>query len=80
MFLFFKETECTDVMFHCNNNECIPFWWKCDKVDDCGDNSDEMGCGPTDEEPFTPTKPTNITISCGPEKFQCAGMQALIIP
>lgn len=30
--------------FTCNNGRCIRRDWKCDQVDDCDDNSDEVGC------------------------------------
>lgn len=29
----------------CKNNICKAKFWMCDGVDDCGDNSDEDGCG-----------------------------------
>lgn len=29
------------LQFVCRNDKCIPFWWKCDTEDDCGDHSDE---------------------------------------
>lgn len=35
---------CHDWMFQCSNDRCVPHWWKCDGVNDCGDNSDEHGC------------------------------------
>ena len=30
--------------FKCSNGSCIPDVWHCDAEDDCGDNSDELGC------------------------------------
>ena len=36
---------CTDSQFTCDNGNCIPATWECDTDNDCGDNSDEVGCG-----------------------------------
>lgn len=37
---------CDTRRFQCRRKEggCIPIGWKCDGVNDCGDNSDEEGC------------------------------------
>lgn len=59
-------SPCNDWMFMCDNNKCVPYWWKCDSVDDCGDNSDEVGCGP----PFT-TVATIESKVCNQNWFQC---------
>ena len=42
MFFF---TECKRNEFACNNGKCITEAQKCNQRDDCGDGSDEEGCG-----------------------------------
>lgn len=31
-------------MFTCGNGKCVPYHYRCDHYDDCGDNSDEVDC------------------------------------
>ena len=38
-------TGCSDNEFTCNNGKCIPAEYECDNENDCGDGSDEAGCG-----------------------------------
>ena len=35
---------CSSSQFKCNNGNCVPSSYKCDRANDCGDNSDEFGC------------------------------------
>lgn len=35
---------CEPTVFTCGNGRCVPYHYRCDHYDDCGDNSDEAGC------------------------------------
>ncbi|XP_061905266.1 low-density lipoprotein receptor-related protein 12-like [Entelurus aequoreus] len=37
-------SSCDVDHFHCSNGKCIPDWWRCNSMDECGDNSDEDLC------------------------------------
>ena len=41
----FNLGACFDGEFQCQNGNCILSFWYCDFYNDCGDNSDEFGCG-----------------------------------
>ena len=36
---------CDSYEFSCDNGQCVPDSYRCDGGNDCGDDSDEDGCG-----------------------------------
>ncbi|XP_066480235.1 low-density lipoprotein receptor-related protein 12 [Tiliqua scincoides] len=59
------EPSCDCNQFHCANGKCIPESWKCNNMDECGDNSDEEICAK-----FNP--PTAASFQpCAYNQFQC---------
>jgi len=66
-------TACTDSEFSCANGNCVDLDLVCDKIDDCGDNSEE-------EQQLCHNRTDGIvetypTVNCG-ASFQC-GLQCL---
>ncbi|OPJ83749.1 low-density lipoprotein receptor-related protein 12 isoform A [Patagioenas fasciata monilis] len=59
------EPSCDCDQFHCANGKCIPESWKCNNMDECGDNSDEEICAKANP-PAAPSFPP-----CGDKQFQC---------
>ena len=40
-----RPVKCVWGQFKCSNHQCVDFELVCNGVDDCGDLSDELGCG-----------------------------------
>uniref|UniRef100_A0A6J0V5X8 Low-density lipoprotein receptor-related protein 3 isoform X1 n=3 Tax=Pogona vitticeps TaxID=103695 RepID=A0A6J0V5X8_9SAUR len=58
------QANCQSDEFHCLNGKCIPSTWKCNSMDECGDNSDEKNCTAPPTEAQTSICPSGT--------FQCS--------
>lgn len=48
--------SCKGNEFTCSSGRCIPQRWVCDQFNDCGDYSDEKGCGEKTDMAFLSTQ------------------------
>lgn len=76
---------CEPDQFHCANGKCVPEAWKCNGMDECGDNSDEELCvAPNDPAALFSFQPCAYNqfpclsrytrvYTCLPESLKCDG-------
>ncbi|KAL7831173.1 hypothetical protein SRHO_G00306750 [Serrasalmus rhombeus] len=62
------ESSCESDEYLCGNGKCVPRSWRCNGLDECGDNTDERNCAPL---------PTLVHSSlCPPGTLQCSHAQS----
>ncbi|XP_043197932.1 sortilin-related receptor-like, partial [Amphibalanus amphitrite] len=62
---------CPSWQWQCANKRCIQSKWRCDNQNDCGDNSDEEGCGDATTTAAPTTEPAVPTFPTAPPTGQC---------
>ncbi|XP_056616650.1 low-density lipoprotein receptor-related protein 3 [Triplophysa dalaica] len=62
------QSSCEKDEYLCGNGKCVPRSWRCNGLDECGDNTDERSCAP---------KPTPARASlCPPGTLECSDIQS----
>ncbi|CAG5865572.1 unnamed protein product [Menidia menidia] len=64
--------QCGANSFSCDNGKCVPNSYRCDGVDDCHDNSDEVNCG-INNSTCSPSAFTCSNQRCVPAGWRCDG-------
>ncbi|XP_030649961.1 low-density lipoprotein receptor-related protein 3 [Chanos chanos] len=62
------QSSCQNDEYLCGNGKCVPRTWRCNGLDECGDNTDERNCAPP---------PTAARSSlCPPGMLQCTQVKS----
>ncbi|KAF4090908.1 hypothetical protein AMELA_G00030890 [Ameiurus melas] len=62
------ESSCESDEYLCGNGKCVPRSWRCNGLDECGDNTDERNC-------IGPPTPARASL-CAPGTLECSLAQS----
>ncbi|XP_067258364.1 low-density lipoprotein receptor-related protein 3 isoform X3 [Chanodichthys erythropterus] len=62
------QSSCENDEYLCGNGKCVPRSWRCNGLDECGDNTDERICA-------APPTPARVSL-CPPATLQCSDIQS----